>query len=216
MLKRFISEYRASILLFVVLTGLFGSVAFETYRSKVETNSKKEAAQQGIKIDESAPIKETEPIEVQPEAPAAPTPSPTPATQRTTAPTRATTTATGCRKEAIVPYSTVYEDREYIPRGEQKTSLYGIDGYTNVCVGINGKEYARTVIPPRNALVYVGTGKTAADIEAERAQAAEIERQRQAVAAYNERVLKIQQCIRALNGAGQSLAYAQEKCESMY
>ncbi len=189
MLKRFISKYKPLIFLSVVLTGLFASVAFETYQSSIDANRKKETSQLGIKIDESAPIKVTQPVQMQPEAPAA-APSTTPAPT-----TGQQTIGTGCTKENIVKYSITFEERDYIPRGEQKVGIKGYDGFTSVCKLLNGQETSRSVYPVTNELIYVGTGQT----PAEKAAAEEVLRQQDLEAAQWKEATRLATCIRNMS-----------------
>lgn len=67
-----------------------------------------------------------------------------------------------CRKENIVHYKTMYEERSYLPSGTTKVGLPGRDGYTLVCPNLTG-ELARTVVPVYDEVIYVGTGSSSAN-----------------------------------------------------
>lgn len=120
-----------------------------------------------------------------------------------------------CHKENITNFSTVYEDRSYLPLGTQQIGITGRDGFTLVCPSIPGSQQ-RTDFPVANQIVYVGTGKTSQQIAEEQAQA-EAVRQTQLLAEKQQsQRLKQTQCIQSLRAQGMSADSAQYECLRLY
>lgn len=118
-----------------------------------------------------------------------------------------------CHKENIVHYKTVYEKVSYLESGQTQSSG-GVDGYTQVCPGLS-KKYQTYTFEPINKYVYVGTGPTAAEIQAEAEKQQEIAAQQAKDKADAERNAKIRGCIQYMNSiAPNSSAYLQ--CYNAY
>ena len=67
--------------------------------------------------------------------------------------------------EDVVPYSTVRNDTEELPKGEEKVVQEGVDGYTEVTYEVtyedgeevDREEIDRKVIAPIDEIINVGT-----------------------------------------------------------
>ena len=132
------------------------------------------------KVDETTTIPAVQP--------AVTTPAPTPTKVYT---------ASVCTEESI-PFETVYEDRDYLAKGETK-SFGGINGAIITCTADSDGNNARTTkVEPYSRTVYVGTWDRQSEEDAASAANAAREAEsaaRAAQAAKDARDKRIAQCI---------------------
>lgn len=114
----------------------------------------------------------------------------------------------GC-KEISVSFGTEYQNASYLPRGTQQVVSQGMNGFILRCPGS-----ADTKVSGVNQLVLVGTGKTAAEIQAE-ADAAEIARQQEQAARDQRYNLALANCTQSLTAQGMQRSSAESNCRSI-
>jgi len=120
-----------------------------------------------------------------------------------------------CRKEDVVRYASVYEDRAYLPSGTKQIGTPGRDGFTLVCPAIKGAN-SRTVFSVQNEIVYIGTGKTSQQVAQEQAEAEQIRQQQLLTQKRQEQMLKQSQCISSLRAQGVPESQAIALCQQEY
>lgn len=124
-----------------------------------------------------------------------------------------------CREENIIKYSTRYEDRSYLEKGTSVVGIPGYNGYTFVCpslIGTPHEQYAKTVNPPQDEVIYRGTGKTTAEIAAEKAEQARIRAEQDLLTRRNQQNFARNQCVQSLRAQGMSSDRASYECLRMY
>lgn len=114
----------------------------------------------------------------------------------------------GC-KEMSVPFSIEYQNATYLPRGTQKVASQGMDGFILRCPGSADIKSSGV-----NQLVLVGTGKTAAEIQAEN-DAAEVARQQEEAARDQAYYLALANCVRSLRAQGMQQSSAEYNCRGI-
>lgn len=119
------------------------------------------------------------------------------------------TVPNGCRKSAI-PFKTEYQNTTTMQKGTKKVASQGRDGYTLSCQGTSD-----ITLAPVDQLVFIGTGQTDAEVQAEK-DAAEVKRQQEQAEKQNERWRNIRNCVSQLTAQGVQPAQAQSKCEQLY
>lgn len=111
----------------------------------------------------------------------------------------------GC-KEIPVPFGTEYQNASYLPRGTQQVASQGMNGYILSCPGSKDIK-----VPGVNQLVLVGTGKTAAEVQAEN-DAAEVAKQQEEAARTQAYYLNLANCIQNLKAQGMQPSSAESHC----
>lgn len=130
--------------------------------------------------------------------------------------TAAPRSETGCVRENVVKFNTVYQDASYLSKGTTKEGFSGTDGFTLYCPALKGTEYERSEFKVMDRVVYVGSGKTAQEIAQEEADAAEIRRQQQILTEQNQRNRDRNACISSLTAQGMQRPSAESQCLRLY
>lgn len=114
----------------------------------------------------------------------------------------------GC-KETSVPFGIEYLNASYLPRGTQQIASQGMNGFILRCPGSADIKTSGV-----NQLVLVGTGKTAAEIQAEN-DAAEVARQQEENARDQRYYLALANCIQNLQAQGMQPSSAESHCRGI-
>ena len=115
----------------------------------------------------------------------------------------------GC-KQSSIPFGIEYLDASYLPRGTQQVASQGVNGIILSCPGEDDIKSSGV-----DQLVFVGTGKTAAEIQAEK-DAEEARKQQEQAEKQNERLSNIRSCVSQLIAQGRQPASAQSYCEGQF
>lgn len=115
----------------------------------------------------------------------------------------------GCKTSAI-PFKIEYQNASYLQRGIQQVVSQGANGIILSCPGEDDIKSG-----PVDQLILIGTGKTDAEIQAEKdAEAASL--QQAQAEKENERLSNIRNCVSQLIAQGRQPASAQSYCEAQF
>jgi|GEM_PF-3819306 len=133
--------------------------------------------------------------------------SPDGAVNNQVAPTtiKKTITPAGC-KNTPVPFKVEYQNVSYLPRGTQQVASQGMDGFILSCPGSADIKSSGV-----NQVVLVGTGKTDAEVQAEK-DAAEVQAQQAEAARTQRYYINLAKCVQNLKAQGVPQSTAEANC----
>jgi len=116
-----------------------------------------------------------------------------------------TPTPAGC-KNTPVPFKVEYQNVSYLPRGTQQVASQGMDGFILSCPGSADIKSSGV-----NQVVLVGTGKTDAEVQAEK-DAAEVQAQQAEAARTQRYYVNLANCVQNLKAQGVPQSTAEANC----
>ncbi len=119
-----------------------------------------------------------------------------------------TPTPAGCKKTSV-PFKTEYQNASYLPKGTQQIASQGMNGFTLSCPGSSDITSSGV-----NQLVLVGTGKTAAEIQAEK-DTQEVSNQQAEDARTQRYYINFANCVQNLKAQGMQPSAAESHCRSI-
>jgi hypothetical protein len=132
-------------------------------------------------------------------------PNGTVSNQVTPSPINKALTPAGC-KNTPVPFKVEYQNVSYLPRGTQQIASQGVNGFILSCPGSADIKSSGV-----NQVVLVGTGKTDAEVQAEK-DAAEVQRQQEEAARTQRYYINLANCVQNLKAQGVPQSTAEANC----